>query len=72
MLLVNILTREQEQAGLAVSEDEDVEDIVCLEYKGHILATWIALDVKPAEIRDEAQTYLSKLQGYRKPPTTGI
>jgi hypothetical protein len=72
VLLDNILTHEQEEAGFTVSEDEDVEDIVCLEYRGHILATWISLDVKPAAIRDEAKIYLSKFRGYSRLINTGI
>jgi hypothetical protein len=72
MLLDNILTREQQEAGLKVSDDENVQDIVCLEYKGYILATWFDLEVKPAEIQREAQIYLSQLPKYHHPTTTGI
>jgi hypothetical protein len=64
MQLKNILTRKQARAGLRLIEDEDVEDIVCLEYKGRILATWFALEVKPAQIQEKAQILLSKLQHY--------
>jgi hypothetical protein len=62
VLLDNILTRAQKRAGLAVSEDNNVRDIVCLEYKGRILATWFGPSIKPSDIQEKAQVYLSNIR----------
>jgi hypothetical protein len=69
MLVNGILTREQQEAGLTVSEDEDM---VFLEYKGHTLATWFSLCVKPAAIQAEGQVYLSELRKYSQLIIAGI
>jgi hypothetical protein len=58
MLLENILTREQEEAGLTLWEEED---LVCLRFMGHTLASWYALRIKPARIQIEAEMYMGEL-----------
>jgi hypothetical protein len=55
MKLDSILTREQEEAGLTLHDDEDT---VYLYYKEKILAVWTAKSVTQARIRVKAQDYL--------------
>jgi hypothetical protein len=59
MQLENILTREQEEAGLTVWEEED---LVCLRLMGHTLASWYAVRVKAGRIKIEAQIYLGEMR----------
>ena len=69
MLLNNLLTLEQQEAGLTVSEDED---FLCLQYKGLVLATWVSLNIKPPEIQREAETHLSEIRKHSQLVAAGI
>lgn len=66
MLLDSILTREQKRAGLVLTKDKNVRDMVCLECKGHILATWFGPNIKPTDIQQRAELYLSEIRGMSK------
>jgi hypothetical protein len=55
MRLNDILTREQEEAGLSLYDDEDA---VYLQYGDRVLAVWSATKVTQALIRVKAQFYL--------------
>ncbi len=69
MLLNSLLTLEQQEAGLAVSEDED---FLCLQYKGIVLATWVSGNIKPAEIQNEAQAHLSAIRKHSQLLAAGV
>ncbi len=62
MLLEHVLTRDQQEAGLTLMEDEDIADILCLRHQGHTLASFYSLNVEPAAIRAEAESYLQELR----------
>jgi hypothetical protein len=55
MKLNNILTKEQEEAGLTLDDDED---IVYLRYKEKVIAVWSATKITQPLIRVKAQDYL--------------
>lgn len=56
MRLNNILTREQEAAGLTLYDDED---IVYLQYREKTVALWYATRATPETIQSKVQDILS-------------
>ena len=57
MKLNDILTREQEEAGLTLYDDED---FIYLHYKSKVLAIWSTREVSQALIRVKAQELLDR------------
>ncbi len=62
MELYDILTKEQQAAGLSVYDDEDM---VYLTLRGKVLAVWLARKATRTIIRNEAQKILQAR--YKKP-----